>query len=86
MHRIDLNRRALNSFTLGASNDVSTTIVRHIFNVLGGSESQKSWEIVEISTGLIHQDELIFGVLRKDSRFTHKDASYGSESTCVQFI
>ena len=86
MHRIDLNRRALNSSTLGASNDVSTTIVGHIFNVLGGSESQKSWKIVEISTGLVHQDKLIFGVLRKNSNFTHKDALYGSESTCVQFL
>ena len=76
MHRIQPNRNALHSSTLGASNDVSTIIVRHIFNDLGGSEGRKSCKIAEISTALAHQDKLIFGDLRLNSHFTHEDASY----------
>ena len=76
MHRIEPNRSALHSSTLGASNDVSTIIVGHIFHDLGGSKSRKSCKIAEISTPLVHQDKLIFGVLWLNSHFTHENASY----------
>jgi len=49
-------RGALHSSSLGASNDVSTSILGHIFSDLGSSKGRKSCKIVKISTGLGHQN------------------------------